>query len=278
MRTTELASDSVNASENEPVVENESDSVSAEGEPALDVSVDQNILREMITAGLCYGRSKAKTHPRMRPYVFATRNGIELIDVGQTWHALGRALEAVKKAAAEGKQILLVGTQPAAHESVLALAGKFGLPYVVKRWLGGTLTNFKTISRRVEHFKKLKADRAAGLLEKYTKKERLDIDRQIGKMDELFRGIETMAKLPGLMLAVNANLHEIPIREAHRAGIPVVAIMNSDSDPDTVEHPVPANDNSRASIAWLFAKIEAALEEGKKEAAEKAAAQEKKAV
>ena len=282
----ELASDSVSSSvnpsadgagvegdENESESENDSVSASAAAEAALDASIDQGILREMIIAGLCYGRSKAKTHPRMKTRVFATRNGIELIDVAQTWQALQAALEAVKKTVADGQQILLVGTQPSAHESVRTLAEKFGFPYVVNRWLGGTLTNFKTISRRIEYFKKLKADRAAGLLEKYTKKERLGIDRKIQKMDVVFRGVEQMGKLPGLVIAVNANLHAVAIHEAHLVGIPVLAIMSSDSDPHAVEHPVPANDNSTSSIAWLFAKFEEAADEGRKEAAERASAQ-----
>lgn len=258
--------------ENGSVTEAEGDGAE-EGSPA-DSSVDPALLREMITAGLCYGRSRAKTHPRMKPYIFAARNGIELIDVGQTWRALTRALEALRKTAAEGKQVLVVGTQPAAEKSVLELAEKFGLPYVVNRWPGGALTNFKTIGKRIEHFKKLKTDRASGRLEKYTKKERLGIDRQIAKMDELFRGIENMAKLPGLMLVLGSNLHEISVHEARRTGIPIIAVMNSDSDPDAVEYPIPANDTSRSSIAWLFAKFEAALEEGRKEATVKSAASE----
>ncbi len=272
-QTSKAEFESVSASAEGDEGENDNPSVDgAAAEAALDSSIDQGLLREMIVAGLCYGRSKAKTHPRMRSRVFATRNGIELIDVAQTWQALEQAFEAIKKTVADGQQILLVGTQPSAHESVLALAEKFGFPYVVNRWLGGTLTNFKTISRRIEYFKKLKADRAAGLLEKYTKKERLGIDRQIQKMDEVFHGIEQMGKLPGLMLAVNANLHAIAIHEAHLVGVPVLAVMSSDSDPDAVAHPVPANDNSASSIAWLFAKFEAAVEEGKKEAAERASA------
>lgn len=207
----------------------------------------------------------------MRPFIFATRNGIELIDAAETWRALERAQGAVATATAAGQTILVVGTQPAAQAAVLALALKSGFSYVVNRWLGGTLTNFKIISRRIEHFKKLKADRASGALEKYTKKERLGIDRTIEKMDALFRGIEQLGKLPGLMLVVNAHRHEAAVREAHRVGIPVIAIINTDFDPDAVEYPVPANDNSIASIAWLLAKIEAAAEEGKKEAAVTAA-------
>jgi small subunit ribosomal protein S2 len=136
---------------------NDGESVSIEGDAtdngapdaAPDVSVDQDLLREMIAVGLCYGRSKAKTHPRMKPHIFATRNGIELIDVAWTWQMMERAQEALKTTVAAGQQILMVGTQPSAHESVRALAEKFALPYVIHRWLGGTLTNFKTISRRV---------------------------------------------------------------------------------------------------------------------------------
>jgi small subunit ribosomal protein S2 len=267
-------SDEVSRESLEDELEMLAESMTKEGESANN-SPDPAIIREMIEAGLCYGRRKSKTHPKMKPYILSTRNGIELIDVEQTWHALERALEAIKNVAASGGEILLVGTQPAAHESVFTLASKFGLPYVINRWVGGTLTNFNVILRRIEYFRKIKADRAAGQLEKYTKKERLDINRRIAKMEELFSGMEKMTKLPSLLIIVNANLHKTAIREARRVGIPAVVIMSSDGDPTLVEYPIPANDNSKRSIAWFFAKFADAISQGRKEAEEKAlAAQE----
>ncbi len=233
--------------------------------------IDPALLDEIIKAGILYGRKKSKTHPRMKPYIFGTRNGIELIEPPKTLEALEKAGEFLKEAVKKDGTILMVGTQPSAQELIEELAKKFAFPYVVKRWLGGTLTNFATINKRLQYYMNLKADRATGKLEKYTKKERLEFDRLIAKMDGFFLGLERMPKLPGALLVVNANEHITAIREARRMKIPVVAILSTDTDPEIVEYPIPANDNSKASIAWILAKLEAKVAEGIKERPVKAA-------
>lgn len=221
------------------------------------------VLEEMARAGILYGRKKSKTNPKMRPYIQATRSGIEIFDLTQTLAAIEKTREFLKELNQKGGMPLLVGTQPAAKEIIRNLADKFGFPYVTERWLGGTLTNFKTLSTRINYYLKLKADRAAGKLEKYTKKERLNFDQEISRMEKLFGGLERMNKLPDVLIVVDSILHLTAIREANRLKIPIIAIINSDSDPDAVQIPIPANASARSSIIWILGKLEKAIEEGK---------------
>lgn len=226
--------------------------------------MDPMLLDEMVKAGVLYGRKKAKTHPHMRPFIFGTRNGIEILDLPKTSEALDKAGEFLKEIAKKDGLIMVVGTKPAAQDLSEEFAKKFSFPYVTKRWLGGTLTNFKTLSKRIQYYMNLKADKATGKLEKYTKKEQVEFGKIIGKMDQFFIGLERLSRLPDALFVVNANDHITAVREAHRMKIPVVAIMSSDTDPELAEYPIPANDNSKMSIAWMIGKLEAKIEEGVK--------------
>lgn len=226
-------------------------------------SADLQELEEMMKAGLSFGHKKSKTHPRMKPYIFATRNGIEIIDLVQTLQLLEKAMEFLKSKLAEKGIILLVGTTPAAKDIVEKFAGKTGFPYVTERWLGGTLTNFKTLSKRISYFKKLKADRGSGKFDKYTKKERLDIDREIEKLTIKFSGVENMEKLPDVLFVVGVSHHLTAVREAKRMKIPVIAMVNTDINPEIVDYPIPANERSRLSIEWILSKLEEAVNQAK---------------
>lgn len=221
------------------------------------------VVEEMSKAGLFLGHQKSKTHPRMRPFIFTTRNGLEIIDLSQTLQAVEQAMDFIKSKIAAGGSILLVGTTPAAKAATEEVAKKLNFPYVTERWLGGTLTNFKTLSKRIGYFKKLRADRQAGKFEKYTKKERLDIDREIAKLTLKFSGTENMEVLPQLVFVVDVSANLIAIREAKRTNIPVVAVVNTDADPALVDYPIPANDRSRAGLEWIFSKMETAVNEAK---------------
>lgn len=223
-----------------------------------------SVLEEMAKAGVLYGRKKSKTNPKMFQYIQGVRNGIEIFDLTQTLSLLEMASASLKELSQKGGKILLVGTQPAAKEIIKSMADKFSFPYVAGRWLGGTLTNFKTLSGRIAHYIKLKNDRATGSLEKYTKKERLGFDREIARMENLFGGLETMDRLPDVLLIVDGTLHEIAIREANRLGIPVIAIMNSDGNPEAVKWLITANSFSKTSIQWIMERLTKAIEEGKK--------------
>lgn len=218
--------------------------------------------KEMIEAGLFYGRKKSKTNPKMKPYVLASRAGIEIINLAKTAEAIDKACGFLKEKVRLGGLVLLVGTQPAAEEEILKLASKFGLPYVNQGWSGGTLTNFKIISKRVEYLKKLRRDFASGALDKYTKKERVDLEKEMKRLEELFGGLENLAKEPDVLVMIDPNLHLTALREARRLKIPIIALSNVDCDPDLVDYLVPGNDKARKSIGWFLSKIESAIEDG----------------
>jgi len=218
--------------------------------------------REMIEAGVFCGRKKSKTNPKMKEYVLANRGGIEIINLTKTAEAMDKAAGFLKEKVKSGGLLLVVGTQPPAEESVLKLAGKFNLPYVVTRWAGGTITNFKIISKRIEYLKKLRSDLASGALDKYTKKERLMLEKELGRLVELFGGLENLTSEPGVLVVVDPKLHDTAVREANRLKIPVVALANVDADPDAVAYLVPGNDRSCKSISWFLGKVESAIEEG----------------
>lgn len=222
------------------------------------------LFEEMIRAGVIYGRKKSKTHPKMKQFLLTMRNNIGLFNLSRTAKAIEDAKRFISQIVSEGGTILVVGTQPIIRELTREFAEKNDLPYVNERWLGGTLTNFDTIQKRVKYYIKLKQDRASGALEKYTKKERLDFDREIERLDKLFKGIESMDKLPEALLIIDVNQHAIAVREAKKLNIPVVAIVNSDNNPDGVAYPIPANSSAKSSVAWIFDKLKEALDEGRK--------------
>ena len=228
-----------------------------------EIPANMPLLEEMMKAGLCMGKKSSKTHPRMKPLVFGKRNGIEIIDVEQTVPFLDGAMDFVKNKIAANGNLLLVGTTPMAKDLVLALSLNLKLPHVTERWLGGTLTNFKTLSKRIAYFKKLKSDKEAGRLGKYTKKERLDFDRKIAKMSIMFGGVEDMAAVPQLLFVVDVKANSTAVREARRLKIPVVGIVNTDTDPELVEYPIPANDRAKSSIEWILNRLEKAVVAGR---------------
>jgi small subunit ribosomal protein S2 len=217
----------------------------------------------MIQAGLVYGRKKSKTHPHMKKFVAANRSGFDLIDLEQTLPLLERALEAIREAVRSGKTILFVGTHPASRDLVHALATETGFPFVTNRWIGGTLTNFKTISERIAIFQKMKEQRANGETTSHTKKERLMMDREIERMKTIFEGVEAMRALPSLLFVVNGPLHETAIREAKKCGILVASVLNTDADPDQITYPIPANDGSRDGVQWILERVRVAIDEGR---------------
>lgn len=216
----------------------------------------------MAKAGVVFGRKRTRTNPKMKKYIFANRNGFELFDLTQTLSLLEQAKQFIKELIKNDQLILFCGTDPAAAELVKAIAEKYGLPYVATRWLGGTLTNFKTISDRLHYYMNMKADQASGKLAKYTKKEQVAFDKEIARLTRLFGGLERLTRLPAALFVVGANDNETAIREAKRVKIPVIAIANTDANPDEIDYLIPANDNSRSSITWILAEVEKAIEEG----------------
>ncbi len=231
--------------------------VQEETQIAPTLSSEQTVvLREMIAAGVAVGRKKSYANPKMDGYVFTYSRGIAVFDIEQTLALIDVAAIFLKGCKDEKRPVLVVGSQPAAQDFVQKFAEKHGFMYIVNRWLGGTLTNFKTISQRIEYFKKLKADKASGALDKYTKKENVVFDRTIANLAVSFIGMEDMLSLPAALFVVDAKAHDIAIREACRTGVPIVAIINNDNDPRGIAYPIPANDNARLSLSWIFTRLD----------------------
>ena len=226
--------------------------------PAL-TAEEEHLFSDMIKSGVIYGRKKSKTNPKMGPYIFATRKGIEIFDLSQTLNLLDKAIAFLKEKVEKKLSVLVVGTQPAAKDLVKKFAEKFGFHYVVERWLGGTMTNFKVISKRIEYFTRLKSDKASGRLDKYTKRERLKLDETKQKLSKVLSGIEKMTHLPEAVIIFDVEEHQTAVREANRLKIPIIGVANSDSNPDQIQYLIPSNDNSKTSISWILEYIEKKL-------------------
>ncbi len=232
-------------------------------------------VKELIEAGVFYGMKKSKTHPAMKPYVVLNRGGVDIINLDKTLQAMEKAAGFIEEIARNDGLVLLVGTQPAAQQKILTAGKKLRLPYVVNRWPGGAITNFKVLSKRIEYFTKLREDLSSGVMSKYTKKERLMLERELERLRELFEGLETMKKQPDLLIVIDPVLHHTAVREARRAKIPIVALANLDVDPDSVDYLVPGNDNGLKSIDWFLGKVENALSSGLSKKLEKKDKEEK---
>lgn len=218
-------------------------------------------IEEMIRAGVLYGHKKSKTNPRFRPYIHTTRNNIDIIDIPQTLDCVERAAAFLRAFLREGKIVLVVATQPALRELAHGFAQKLQLPFIYDHWIGGLLTNFKVLIGRIEHWKKLKADLAAGRLDKYTKKERVMMQKDIDRMTKMFSGLENLSRLPDALFVIDTAVkgHGTAIREAKRVKIPLVGIIDNDDNPDLVDYPIPANDHARMSVAWILDRIDEQL-------------------
>lgn len=237
--------------------------------------------REMMEAGVFYGRKKSKTNPKMKQFVLGNRGGIEFINLQKSEDLVAEAAAFVKEKVRKGGLVLLVGTSAGAEEGIKRIADKFKLPFVTMRWVGGAITNFGNISKRVEHMVKLRTDITSGALGKYTKKERLEMERELERLTILMGGLEAMTRVPDVLVVIDPVLHKTAVAEANTKKIPIVALANVDADPDEIDYLVPGNDKAKRSIEWFLGKMEAAIDEGMKErariAAEAAAAAEKAA-
>ncbi len=230
---------------------------------------DNKTIEQMFEAGAHFGYSKTKRHPSVKKYIFGSKNRVEIFDLEKTAEALEEAKDFVKDLASNGKQILLVSGKGEAKEAVKKGAQAIGMPYVAGRWIGGTITNSTEINKRVARFQKLSDDKEKGLLGKYTKKERLLIDREIEKLDTKFSGLTALKGMPGAIFVIDPKHEEIAVSEAVQKGIPVIALANSDCNIADIKYPIPANDSSKLSIQFFVEKIVNAYEEGRSMAPKK---------
>jgi len=220
---------------------------------------DKEKIEEMLKLGLHFGHSHKKKNPKMDPYLYGMRNNIDIIDLLETEKQLNIVLDYLKEIKAKKPLILFVGTKPSAKKIVMELAQKLSMPYVIERWLGGTLTNFESIKRRVEFLKEMEKKKQEGEFEKYTKQERLRIEKEIERTEKKLGGLKNLERLPDILFVVDANKEKIAIKEAKRKNICVIALCDSDGDPTSVDYFIPVNDEGISSLKYIFDKVEKAL-------------------
>jgi small subunit ribosomal protein S2 len=222
-------------------------------------------MRQLLEAGVHFGHQTRRWNPKMRPFIFAERNGIHIIDLAQTAKRLEVALDFVRETVARGESVLFVGTKKQAQEPVAQEAIRAGQPYVTKRWLGGMLTNFVTIKKRVGLLDQLEARRQAGDLDRLPKKEAALLLEELARLDAMLGGIRRMRRLPGAIFVVDPHRERIAVTEANKLEIPVVGTGDTNVDPDKLDFIIPANDDAIRSIRLLCALVADAAIEGARE-------------
>jgi len=223
-----------------------------------------SLIEEMFKAGAHFGYSRTRRHPSFKPLIFGAKKNVDIVNLEKTGFHLTKALEFVVECAKNGKTFLLVGTKHEARSVIKKAAQTLNLPYVSKRWIGGTLTNFSEIKKRVSRLIALREQKEKGELEKYTKKEQLLFDREINRLEMYFGGIVNMTGTPDILFVIDPRHENTAMKEARQKSIPVVALANSDCDITNIAYPIPANDSSMASIIFFVDKFVKAYQEGKK--------------
>lgn len=224
-------------------------------------------LIEMLQAGMHFGHQTSKWHPKMKQYIFGERGGIHIINLEITAKKFAEALSYIENLVAKGGVILLVGTKRQAQDIIRQVAKETGMPEITRRWLGGTLTNFGQISKIIKRYKDLKAKREAGELIKYTKKEQLEFDREIEDMEKKIGGIATLVRMPDAVFILDLKTEKTAFEEAKKMGVPIVAVTDTNVNPDEVTYPIPANDDAIAGIEMIMRLVGEAIRDGKELAA-----------
>ena len=219
-------------------------------------------MKSLLESGVHFGHQTKRWHPKMKTFIFTQRNGIHIIDLQQTLTKLNEACEFVRELVANGGEFLFVGTKKQAQEVVEEAATRCGMHYVNTRWLGGTLTNFNTIQARIDYLVRLEDRKAKGSLESLPKKEALKLEEQIVRLNRLLFGIKEMTKLPDALFVVDPGKESIAVAEARRMDIPLVAIVDTDCDPNLIDHPIPGNDDAIRSIKLICGKVADTVLEG----------------
>ncbi len=219
-------------------------------------------MRQLLESGAHFGHQTKRWNPKMKRFIFTERNGIYIIDLQQTLGYIDRAYDFVKETVAHGGTILFVGTKRQAQESIAEQATRVGMPYVTERWLGGMLTNFSTVYKRLQRLKELELIEQTGGATVLTKKEALVLDRERKKLVRTLGGIREMTRTPSAVWVVDTNKEHLAVNEARKLGIPVVAILDTNCDPDVVDYKIPGNDDAIRSIATLTRVIADAVAEG----------------
>ena len=222
-------------------------------------------MMNMLKAGVHFGHKKAKKHPKMDEYIFSIRNEISIIDLSKTKSKLNEAINFVKDVSSNGGTVLFIGTKKQAKKIIKETAEKCGMPYVTERWLGGTFTNFEKIIASIKRLESIVSQKESGELEKkYNKKERLEIDREIIRLERKFGGIKNMKKIPDAVFVIDIKENDIAVIESGTKKIPIIALVDTNADPSLVDYPIPANDDAIGSITLMASAVANAIVGSKK--------------
>ncbi len=222
-------------------------------------------VKELLEAGVHFGHQASRWNPKMRKFIFAERNGIHIIDLQKTLRALEAARQVVREVTLEGERVLFVCTKRQLRLVIETEAARCGGFYVTERWLGGMLTNFATIKKQIRRLKDLERGIEEGSYEFYTKKEQLMLGRERDKLNKYLAGVKDMARLPGALFVVDAKKETIAVKEANNLGIPVIAITDTNADPDVIDYPIPGNDDAIRSVSVITGAIADAIELARRE-------------
>jgi len=225
-------------------------------------------LTELLEAGVHFGHQTRRWNPKMRPFIFTERNGIHILDLRKTLDRLQAAQQAVREVVLRGERVLFVCTKRQLRMVVEQEAERCSSFFVTERWLGGMLTNFQTIRKQIRRLRELERGQEENAFEFYTKKERLMLDRERLRLDKYFSGVKDMGRVPGALFVVDSHREVIAVREAHRLGIPVIAITDTNADPELIDFPIPGNDDAIRSVGLISKAIADAVESAKREVPE----------
>jgi len=220
-------------------------------------------MKQLLEAGVHFGHQTRRWNPKMRQFIFTERNGIHIIDLQQTVTRLDEAVNFVRDVVASGGDVLIIGTKKQARETVDIEAARAALPYVNNRWLGGTLTNFRTIQSRIRHLADLEGAMERGEFARMTKKEQLDISNEIERLNRYFGGIKKLERLPSAVFIIDTVKEDIAVAECVRLNIPIVSLVDTNCDPDPVAYPIPSNDDAIRAIKLILGKVADAAIEGR---------------
>jgi small subunit ribosomal protein S2 len=219
-------------------------------------------MKSLLEAGVHFGHQKRRWNPKMKQYIFSHRNGIHIIDLQKTLRMLDRATQFMSDMVAEGNKVLMVGTKKQAQDTIIQEANRSNAFYITNRWLGGTLTNFKTIQSRIDYLVQLETQKAKGEFTRHTKRESLKMEDTITRLNRNLFGIKEMTDMPGVLFVIDIGKEHIAIAEARKVGVPIVALVDSDCDPDLIDYPIPGNDDAIRSIRLISAKMADAIIDG----------------
>ncbi len=221
-------------------------------------------LDELLDSGAHFGHQTRRWNPKMEEYLYGQENGVHIFDLTKVKPLIEEALEFITRSVKEGKTILLLGTKKQVKDKVAEVAERVGIPYVNERWLGGTISNFPQMQRSLKKMEEMKENMVTGFYNKYTKKERLLIDREIARLERFFGGIKTLKNVPDVIIVIDTKRESGAVHEANVRKVPVIGVVDSNSDPDLIDYPIPMNDDASKALEYILKLIGEAIEAGKK--------------